>query len=118
MSFLESQANLELTKEDILWVKKQRAKQSRSPRIREVQKKDDRENYVSILKIVAKEGHMYKKDIMDITGWTLSQYSTRMTKLYKEHKGQIKYNKNLKRIDKVTNPKKQEKLKLKNFGIS
>jgi len=111
MSYLESQTRLELSKEEMLWVKKQYAKHSRAPRIREVQKKDDREDCRSILKIIASEGHMTKDDILQTTGWTLSQYNVRMTKLYNEHKGQIKYNKNLKRIDKVKSSKNQEKLK-------
>ena len=55
---------------------------------------------------------MTKNDVLKATGWTLSQYSVRMTKLLKEHKGQIRYNKNLKRIDKVKSTKKQENLKV------
>ena len=86
-------------------------KHTRSPRVREVQQQEDREYYVSILKIVAMEGFMYKKDIMDLTGWTDSQYGPRMTKLLKDHSAVIKYNKNLKHIDKVKSTKKQEKLK-------
>jgi len=91
-------------------------KHTRSPRIREAQKLHDREICASILKIVATEGFMYKKDIialsaLDGDAWTDSQYSTRMTKLYKDHPGQIKYNKNLKRVDKVKSSKKQVKLK-------
>jgi len=113
MSYLEeSHPQLELTKKEMLWVKEQVHKQTRVPQIREAQKLDDREFFVSILKIVEKEGHMTKPDIMDLTSWTPSQYGPRMTKLYKDHPGQIKYNKNLKRVDKVKSSKKQENLKV------
>jgi len=110
MAYLESQSRLELSKEEMLWVKKQYAKQTRSPRIREAQKIVDREYFVSILNIVHEEGHMTKDNILKLTNWTPAQYSTRMTKLIKDHPHQIKYNKNLKRVDKVKSSKRQEKL--------
>ena len=116
MSYSESQTRMELSKEEMLWVKKQVAKQTRIPKIREAQKLHDREICASILKIVAKHGFITKKEIIALSAqdgdaWTDSQYSTRMTKLLKDHPGQIKYNKNLKRIDKVKSSKNQEKLK-------
>ncbi len=112
MSYLESQPTREIPTYLFDFMMNLYNKHTRRPRVREVQQQEDRGYYVSILKIVELEGHMYKKDIMDLTGWTLSQYGPRMTKLYKEHKGQIKYNKNLKRVDKVKSSKKQENLKV------
>ncbi len=123
MSYLEPKVSTELPVEVYNWVMDQYKKDTRSPRIREEQKLHDREICASILKIVDREGFMTKQAIIDLSSldgdaWTLSQYSTRMTKLIKDHPHQIKYNKNLKRIDKVKSSKPQEKLKLKNYGIS
>ena len=109
MAYLESR--LEFSQEAIAHYMRQFNKLQRRPKIREVQQTEDRENCASILKLVGMEGYMTKDDIREITGWTLSQYSTRMTKLIKDHPHQIKYNKNLKRIDKVKSSKNQEKLK-------
>ncbi len=110
MAYLESR--LEFSQEAIAHYMRQFNKLQRRPKIREVQQTEDRENCITILKLVEMEGFMKKDDVLKTTGWTLSQYSIRMTKLLKDHQGQIKYNPNLKRIDKVKSSKKQENLKL------
>ncbi len=110
MSLYDFKPELEITREDILFLKELRAKKERKPRLREVQREELKQNKYHVLKVIALKGKYPKNEIMESTGWSNSQYGHYMTELYRENSAVIKYNSSLKWPIRIGNPKKQEKL--------